>query len=90
MRLIKFVGAISLLFAVTSCVYGGDGGPPRLSLAPPDEATPADELTIVPGSATHDDTYMDPWDPADQQENQGHGLTVSPDDPAYFTRALRF
>ncbi len=90
MRLIGFVGVFSLLLAVSGCVYGGDGGPPRLSLAPPDQATPADELTFAPGVATHDDAYMNPLDPADQQENQGHGLTLGPDDPAYFSRALRF
>ncbi len=74
------------LVTLAGCVYGGDGGPPRLSLAPPDQTSPG--LLIVPGVATHDDAYLNPFDPADQQQNQGHGLTVSPNDPEYFS--LRF
>jgi hypothetical protein len=74
------------LVALAGCVYSGDGGPPRLSLAPPDQTSPG--LLIAPGVATHDDAYLNPFDPADQQQNQGHGLVVGPDDPSYFS--LRF
>lgn len=90
MRLIGSFGAISLLIALAGCVSGGDGGPPRLSFAPADQTTPADELVIVPGAAAHDGAYLNPVDPSDQQNNQGHGLGMGPDDPAYFGQFLRF
>lgn len=39
---------------------------------------PPVEFDIVPGKATHRDDQMDPYDPADQQQNQSHGLTTGP------------
>lgn len=90
MRLIGSIGAISLLLAVASCVSSGDGGPPRLSFAPADQSTPADEIVIVPGAAAHNGAYLNPTDPGDQQNNQGHGLGMGPDDPGYFSQFLRF
>ncbi|MBV8538749.1 MAG: hypothetical protein JO128_24340 [Alphaproteobacteria bacterium] len=87
MRLVSFVSAVSLLVAVGGCSVDNNGSP-RLSLAGDD--SPSSGYGIAIGAATHDDAYMHPSDPADQQNNQGHGLAVGPDDPAYFSRALRF
>ncbi|HTP84939.1 MAG TPA: hypothetical protein VMQ11_18445 [Alphaproteobacteria bacterium] len=87
MRLIGFISAASLLIAVCGCSVD-DNGSPRLSLAGDD--SPSSGYGIAIGSAAHDDAYMDPYDPADQQRNQGHGLGVGPDDPAYFSQFLRF
>jgi hypothetical protein len=86
MRLAGFVGVVSLLVAVGGCSVD-DNGSPRLSLAGDD--SPSSSYGVAIGSAAHNDAYMDPYDPADQQRNQGHGLTVGPDDRAYFSGLLR-
>ncbi len=87
MRLIGFISLASLLVALGGCSVD-DNGSPRLSLAGDD--SPSRGYGVAIGSAAHNDSYMDPYDPADQQSNQGHGLTVGPDDPAYFSQFLRF
>jgi len=86
MRFVGFISAALLLFAVCGCSVD-DNGSPRLSLAG-DDSSPG--YLFAPGAAAHNDAYMDPYDPADQQQNQGHGLGVGPDDPAYFSQFLRF
>ncbi len=87
MRFVSFVSAILLLIAVGGCSVD-DNGSPRLSLAGDD--SPSSSYLFAPGAAAHNDSYMNPYDPADQQQNQGHGLGVGPDDPAYFSQFLRF
>lgn len=88
MRLIKFVSAVFLVVAVAGCSVD-DNGVARLSLAD-GTPSPSSGYQIMPGTAAHNDAYMDPVDPSDQQQNQGHGLTVGPDDPAYFAGFGRF
>ncbi len=88
MRLVRFAGAILLLSAVAGC-GSEDTRSGRLALAPEDRPPLAD-WSVSMGSAAHDDAYMDPTLPGDQQNNQGHGLGVGPDDPAYFAQFLRF
>lgn len=87
MRASSFVGAVAVLIALAGCSVD-DNGSPRLSLADNGPSSPGYSIAI--GSAAHDDAYMLPSDPADQQQNQGHGLPVGPDDPAYFSQFLRF
>ncbi len=87
MRSVSLVSVILLLIAVGGCSVD-DNGSPRLSLAGADSSSPG--YLFAPGTAAHNDAYMDPYDPADQQQNQGHGLGVGPDDPAYFSQFLRF
>jgi hypothetical protein len=89
MRFIKFVCGAFLVVAVAGCSVD-DNGVARLSFAGNGDPSPTSGYQIVPGAAAHSDAYMDPYDPADQQRNQGHGLTTGPDDPAYFSEFLRF
>ena len=89
MRLIKLVCSVFLVVAVAGCSVD-DNGVARLSFAGGDDASPTSGFQIMPAAAAHNDAYMNPYDPADQQENQGHGLTVGPDDPAYFAGFGRF
>ncbi|HEX9464257.1 MAG TPA: hypothetical protein VGB82_16790 [Alphaproteobacteria bacterium] len=49
---------------------------PQLAKVP--ESRPPLDFDIAPGKATHRDDQMDPYDPADQQQNQSHGLTTGP------------
>jgi hypothetical protein len=88
MRYVLRLGAALLLLAATAC-SSDDNGPERLSLA--DQAPPPTaDFMVVPGGPVYNEQYMDPSDPSDQQQNQGHGLPVGPDDPAYFAQFLRF
>ncbi len=88
MRFVRFAGAILLLSAVTGC-GAEETRSGRLALAPEDRPPLAD-WSVSMGSAAHNDAYMNPIDPGDQQNNQGHGLAVGPDDPEYFAQFLRF
>lgn len=88
MRYGQILGAALLLLAATAC-SSEDNSPQSLAFAnqaPP----PTDHFMIVPGGAVYNEQYMDPTDPADQQENQGHGVPLGPDDPSYFAQFLRF
>jgi hypothetical protein len=53
---------------------------PRLGFAEP---LPSYHPDIVAGAA-HPDDLMDPYDPADQQRNQAHGLAPLPGDRDYY------
>ena len=88
MRRIGFLGAILLLGAVAGCT-SSDTGSDRLSLVP-QETPSSPDWSVSVGSAAHNDAYLNPTDPGDQQNNQGHGLPVGPDDPEYFAQFLRF
>lgn len=88
MRVVGFVSAVSLVIAVGGCSVD-DNSSPRLSLAD-NGSSSSPGYGIVIGSAAHDDAYMHPSDPSDQQNNQGHGLGIGPDDPEYFSQFLRF
>lgn len=87
MRVLGLSTAVVLLLAIAGC-SSGESGPDRLSLA--DQPPPSPDWSVAIGSAAHNDAYMNPIDPADQQNNQGHGLAVGPDDPEYFAQFLRF
>ena len=87
MRVVGFIGAAALLVALGACSVDQDGST-RLSLAGDDASSPS--YLFAPGAAAHNDAYMDPYDPSDQQENQGHGLTISPNDREYYSQFLRF
>lgn len=89
MRFIKLASAVLLLAAVAGCTVD-DNGVARLSFAGDNDTSPTSGYQLMPGTAAHNDAYMDPYDPSDQQENQGHGLTVGPDDPSYFAGFGRF
>ena len=89
MRFIKVASAVFLVLAVAGCSVD-DNGVARLSFAGNGDPSPSSGYQIMPGAAAHNDAYMDPIDPADQQQNQGHGLTVGPDDPAYFSGFGKF
>ena len=89
MRPIKFVCAVFLVVAVAGCSVD-DNGVTRLSFAGNGDTSPTSGYQIMPGAGAHNDAYMNPYDPSDQQQNQGHGLTVGPDDPAYFSGFGRF
>ena len=89
MRSVGFISVLLLfLFALAGCSIDEQGAP-RLSFAG-DDVPRSQGYLIVPGAAAHDTAYMDPYDPTDQQLNQGHGLTVSPNEPSYFSQFLRF
>jgi hypothetical protein len=83
MRLIRFVSAVSLLIAVGGCSVD-DSGSPRLSLGD------GSGYPVAVGSAAYNDAYMNPYDPSDQQQNQGHGLGFGSGDPEYYSQFLRF
>ena len=87
MRFVSFLSAVALLIAVGGCSVD-DNGAPRLSLAGDDSSSPG--FLFAPGAAAHNDAYMDPYDPSDQQQNQGHGLGLNPNDREYFAQFLRF
>lgn len=88
---VRILGAAAvLLLAVSACSSDDSNSSPQsLSFAdqPP---PPTDDFMVVPGGPVYNQSYMDPTDPSDQQSNQGHGLSVSPNDPAYFAQFLRF
>ena len=87
---VRILGAAVLLLAVSAC-SSADTDSSSQSLALADQAPPpTDDLMVVPGGPVYNQSYMDPSDPGDQQQNQGHGLPVGPDDPAYFAQFLRF
>src|SRR5579883_824956 len=50
----------------------------QLAIAPQQQEPP--QFTFLPGRASHPDDQMNPFDPGDQQRNQGHGLTTGPGD----------
>jgi hypothetical protein len=89
MHPIKLFCAVLCLIAVGGCSVD-DNGVAHLSFAGDGDPSPTSGYQIMPGTAAHNDAYMNPYDPADQQQNQGHGLTVGPDDPAYFAGFGRF
>lgn len=89
MRLLALASVGLLVAAVAGCSSADQTVSDRLSLAP-EAPPPSINLGFVPGAAAHHDAYMDPYDPADQQQNQGHGLAIGPNDPEYFAEFLRF
>ena len=83
MRFVVLIGAVLLLFGVGACSVD-DSGSPRLSLGN------GSGYPVAIGSAAYNDAYMNPYDPADQQQNQGHGLGIGSGDREYYSQFLHF
>ena len=89
MHRLGLLGAVLTALVVSGCSSSSDTGSQRLSLAP-QAPPPSSDFLVIPGAPVYNESYMDPIDPADQQQNQGHGLAMTPDDPEYFAQFLRF